>query len=41
MQHIAALMAKAVHAQSGTVKSFTGDVIMALFGFRPRWMTRR
>jgi class 3 adenylate cyclase len=32
MQDLAALMTDVVHAQGGTVKSFTGDGVMALFG---------
>ena len=32
MQRISALMTDVVHEQGGTVKSFTGDGIMALFG---------
>lgn len=32
MQRISALMTDVVHEQRGTVKSFTGDGIMALFG---------
>jgi class 3 adenylate cyclase len=33
MQRISALLTEVVHEQRGTVKSFTGDGIMALFGF--------
>jgi class 3 adenylate cyclase/tetratricopeptide (TPR) repeat protein len=33
MQRISGLMTEMVHQQRGTVKSFTGDGIMALFGF--------
>jgi class 3 adenylate cyclase len=32
MQHLSALMTGAVHEEGGTVRSFTGDGVMALFG---------
>ena len=32
MQRISALMTDAIHEEGGTVRSFTGDGIMALFG---------
>jgi class 3 adenylate cyclase len=32
MQRISALMTDAIHEEGGTVRSFTGDGITALFG---------
>src|SRR5438132_13401963 len=41
MQRVSELMTDAIHQQSGTVKSFTGDGVMAIFGVQSRWKMRQ